>query len=57
MRKNQQCPQIDLLTLAEEVNFSRRLNRLDQAELTHLLKLLVVECAVLTAGVKGAENE
>jgi hypothetical protein len=57
MRQNQQYPQVDLLTLAEEVNFNRRLNRLDQAELTHLLKLLVVECAVLKASVKGAENE
>lgn len=57
MEQNQQYPQVDLLTVAEGVNFNRRLDRLDQAGLTHLLKLLVVECAVLKAGVKGAENE
>ena len=57
MMQNQQYPQVDLLILAEEVNFSRRLNRLDKAELTHLLKRLVIECAVLKASVKGAANE
>jgi len=55
--QNQQYPQVDLLILAEEVNFNRRLNRLDQSELTHLLKRLVIECAVLKASVKGAANE
>ena len=57
MMQNQQYPQVDLLILAEEVNFNRRLNRLDQRELTHLLKHLVIECAVLKASVKGAANE
>ena len=57
MMQNQQYPQVDLLILAEEVNFNRRLNRLDQAELTRLLKRLVIECAVLKASVKGAANE
>ena len=57
MKQNQQYPQIDLLILVEEVNFNRRLNQLDQAELTRLLKLLVAECAILEASVKGAENE
>jgi hypothetical protein len=56
MKQNQRYPQ-DLLILVEEVNFNRRLNQLDQAELTHLLKLLVAECAVLKASVKGAANE
>ena len=57
MMQNQQYPQADLLILAEEVNFNRRFNRLDKAELTHLLKRLVIECAVLKASVKGAANE
>jgi hypothetical protein len=57
MKQNQQYPQVDLLILVEEANFNRRLNQLDQAELTHLLKLLVAECAVLKASVKGAANE
>jgi hypothetical protein len=57
MKQNQQYPQIDLLMLVEEVNFSRKIKQLDQAELTRLLKLLVAECAVLEASVKGAANE
>jgi len=53
MKHSQQQQQLDLLTPVRR----KPLNQLVHAEVKNLLKLLVIDCIVRTAGVKGGNDE